>query len=83
MLSTLFHRHGWLFEIEWDGYRAIAEVDKGQARPYSRDGLSSTKRYWRAGVLCVVRRQFAQTAYQRGLTGRMSACLGRLCSVPP
>jgi bifunctional non-homologous end joining protein LigD len=30
-LATLVHqpfdRHGWLFEIQWEGYRAIAEVD--------------------------------------------------------
>ena len=34
MLATLVHqpfdRRAWLFEIKWDGYRAIAEVDKGQ-----------------------------------------------------
>jgi bifunctional non-homologous end joining protein LigD len=50
MLATLVHqpfdRRGWLFEIKWDGYRAIAEVDKGQVRLYSRNGLSFTKRYW-------------------------------------
>jgi bifunctional non-homologous end joining protein LigD len=50
MLATLVHqpfdRRGWLFEIKWDGYRAIAEVDKGQMRLYSRNGLFFTKRYW-------------------------------------
>ena len=50
MLATLvrepFDRRGWLFEIKWDGYRAIAEVDKGQVRLYSRNALSFTKRYW-------------------------------------
>jgi bifunctional non-homologous end joining protein LigD len=50
MLATLVHlpfdRRGWLFEIKWDGYRAIAEVDKGQVRLFSRNGLCFTKRYW-------------------------------------
>jgi hypothetical protein len=46
MLAMLVHqpfdRRGWLFEIKWDGYRAIAEVDKGQVRLYLRNGLSFT-----------------------------------------
>jgi bifunctional non-homologous end joining protein LigD len=50
MLATLVHqpfdRRGWLFEFKWDGYRTIAEVDKGQVRLNSRNGLSFTKRYW-------------------------------------
>src|SRR5688572_8122928 len=29
----------WLFEIKWDGYRAVAEVQK-TIRLYSRNGLS-------------------------------------------
>jgi bifunctional non-homologous end joining protein LigD len=35
----------WLFEIKWDGYRAIAEVQKGTVRLYSRNGLSFAKAY--------------------------------------
>jgi bifunctional non-homologous end joining protein LigD len=35
----------WLFEIKWDGYRAIAEVKKGAVRLYSRNGLSFAKAY--------------------------------------
>jgi bifunctional non-homologous end joining protein LigD len=40
MLATLvekpFDRPGWLFEVKWDGYRAIAEVEKDKVRLYSR-----------------------------------------------
>jgi bifunctional non-homologous end joining protein LigD len=30
----------WLFEVKWDGYRAVAEVSKNEVRLYSRNGLS-------------------------------------------
>jgi bifunctional non-homologous end joining protein LigD len=49
MLATLvdkpFDRAGWLFEIKWDGYRVMAEVDKGHVQLYSRNGLSFTECY--------------------------------------
>jgi bifunctional non-homologous end joining protein LigD len=49
MLATLVHqpfdRPGWLFEIKWDGYRIMAEINKGRVRLYSRNGLPFTERY--------------------------------------
>ncbi len=43
MLCTLvdeaFDGEEWLFEIKWDGYRAIAEVDSGKVKLYSRNLL--------------------------------------------
>ena len=30
----------WLFEIKWDGYRAVAELKGKDTRLYSRNGLS-------------------------------------------
>jgi bifunctional non-homologous end joining protein LigD len=39
-------RKGWLFEVKWDGYRAIAEVElEGDVRLYSRNQLSFNERY--------------------------------------
>lgn len=35
----------WLFEIKWDGYRAIAEWDTKQLRFYSRNGIDFTERF--------------------------------------
>jgi bifunctional non-homologous end joining protein LigD len=35
-----FNRKNWIFEIKWDGYRAIAEVEKGKVNLYSRNNLS-------------------------------------------
>jgi bifunctional non-homologous end joining protein LigD len=40
-----FDKPGWLFEIKWDGYRAIAEVESGRVRLYSRKLLSFNERY--------------------------------------
>ncbi|HEX2523874.1 MAG TPA: non-homologous end-joining DNA ligase, partial [Terriglobia bacterium] len=40
-----FSRAGWLFEIKWDGYRAIAEIEGGQVRLYSRNQLSLEERF--------------------------------------
>ncbi len=35
--SKPFNHPEWLFEIKWDGYRAIAETGKGGAKLYSRN----------------------------------------------
>lgn len=44
MLATLveepFDRAGWLFEIKWDGYRAVAEVSPEGVSLYSRNHKS-------------------------------------------
>jgi bifunctional non-homologous end joining protein LigD len=40
-----FDHKDWLFEIKWDGYRAIAEISKGDVRLYSRNGLTFDKAY--------------------------------------
>lgn len=35
----------WLFEIKWDGYRAIAEINQSGHKLYSRNGLTFDKAY--------------------------------------
>ncbi|RYG50360.1 MAG: DNA ligase D [Chitinophagaceae bacterium] len=35
----------WLFEIKWDGYRAVSEIHKDGVRLYSRNGLSFEDKY--------------------------------------
>src|SRR5688572_15170686 len=49
MLATLgdqpFDDDHWIFETKWDGYRAIAEVERGRVRLYSRYGQSFADRY--------------------------------------
>lgn len=50
MLATLtdspaFDNPDWIFEIKWDGYRAIAELAGDGTRFYSRNGLSFNLAY--------------------------------------
>jgi bifunctional non-homologous end joining protein LigD len=35
-----FNDANWIFEIKWDGYRAISEIDKENVKLYSRNGLN-------------------------------------------
>lgn len=35
----------WIYEIKWDGYRAIAEIKKDDIKLYSRNGLSFSELY--------------------------------------
>ena len=50
MLATLvdapFDDDGWLFEIKWDGYRAVCTIDeKGRLTLVSRNGLDMLERF--------------------------------------
>ncbi len=49
MLCTLvdepFDRPNWLFEIKWDGYRAIGSKHHSDVELYSRNGLDFTSKY--------------------------------------
>src|SRR5262245_5373985 len=40
-----FDNPGWFFEIKWDGYRAVAEVEQGTVRLYSRKQIPFDKKY--------------------------------------
>jgi bifunctional non-homologous end joining protein LigD len=49
MLATLaehpFSDPGWLFEIKWDGVRALARIEDAELTLSSRNGVDVTKRY--------------------------------------
>lgn len=49
MLATLikepFDDPDWIFEVKWDGYRAIAEIREGYVSLYSRKGISFEKKF--------------------------------------
>ena len=40
-----FDDKNWLYEIKWDGYRAIAEIEKGSVKLYSRNGITFQNSY--------------------------------------
>jgi bifunctional non-homologous end joining protein LigD len=49
MLATLakepFDHPDWVFEVKWDGYRAIAEITDGDVALYSRNLISLNKKF--------------------------------------
>ena len=49
MLATLikepFDHPDWIFEVKWDGYRAIAEISEGTVSLYSRNGISFNRKF--------------------------------------
>ncbi len=49
MLATLtdkpFDDPDWIFETKWDGFRAVALVEPGEAKLYSRNGLDISRKY--------------------------------------
>jgi bifunctional non-homologous end joining protein LigD len=40
-----FDHPDWLFEVKWDGYRAVAEVRDGDVSLYSRNQISLNKKF--------------------------------------
>jgi len=40
-----FDNEDWLFEIKWDGYRAITEINKDGIQFYSRNGIDFSERF--------------------------------------
>ncbi len=40
-----FSSPDWIFEVKWDGYRAIAETGKKEIKLYSRNGINFTEKY--------------------------------------
>jgi bifunctional non-homologous end joining protein LigD len=50
MLATLvdkpFDDDGWLYEIKWDGYRAVALINKGKANLISRNNKSFNDKFY-------------------------------------
>ncbi|MDD5167990.1 MAG: non-homologous end-joining DNA ligase [Syntrophales bacterium] len=49
MLATLikepFDHPDWLFEVKWDGYRAVAEIRNGDVSLYSRNLISLNRKF--------------------------------------
>ena len=49
MLATViqgpFNHPDWVFEVKWDGYRAVAEIRDGEVALYSRNLISLNKKF--------------------------------------
>jgi bifunctional non-homologous end joining protein LigD len=43
--STVFSKPGWIYEIKWDGYRLISNIQKGKVTIYSRNGISYNHKF--------------------------------------
>lgn len=50
MLATLvdkpFDESGWIYEIKWDGYRAVALINKGKVNLISRNNKSFSEKFY-------------------------------------
>ena len=50
MLATLVEKpveeDGWLYEIKWDGYRALAHINKGAVNIKSRNNKSFNEKFY-------------------------------------
>ena len=50
MLATLiekpFEEEGWIYEIKWDGYRAIAMIDNDKVNLVSRNNKSFNEKFY-------------------------------------
>lgn len=49
MLASLskqpFNDKDWIYEIKWDGYRAVSEINKKEVKFYSRNGIDFKDRF--------------------------------------
>ncbi|SHG61978.1 ATP-dependent DNA ligase LigD phosphoesterase module /ATP-dependent DNA ligase LigD polymerase module [Salegentibacter echinorum] len=49
MLATtgkkIFNDPGWIYELKWDGYRALANIENNEVDLYSRNGVSFNTRF--------------------------------------
>ncbi|GAB2771331.1 DNA ligase D [Salinimicrobium soli] len=49
MLATkapeIFNKANWIYELKWDGYRALANIQNGKVDLYSRNGISYKNKF--------------------------------------
>ena len=45
-LTQLFEQEGWIYEIKWDGYRAVALIRNGKTELISRNNKSFNEKFY-------------------------------------
>lgn len=43
--KDIFNKEGWIYELKWDGYRLIANIENGKVSLQSRNGISLNSRF--------------------------------------
>lgn len=43
--SSIFSKPGWIYEIKWDGYRVLANIQEGNVHLYSRNGITFNQKF--------------------------------------
>ena len=43
--KMIFDNKNWIYELKYDGYRAMANIDSGQVELYTRNGISMNDRF--------------------------------------
>ena len=43
--DNAFDSADWIYEIKWDGYRAVAEISPNEIKLYSRNGNDFVQNY--------------------------------------
>ncbi len=46
LTNDVFSNDDWIFEIKWDGYRAVAEIEEGEVNLHSRNNISFNQKYF-------------------------------------
>ena len=46
MMDKPFDEKGWLYEIKWDGYRAVSYLDNGDVEIKSRNNKSFNEKFY-------------------------------------
>ncbi|MDR6129496.1 non-homologous end-joining DNA ligase [Chryseobacterium sp. SORGH_AS_1175] len=62
-----FDHKDWIFEIKWDGYRAVADLSKDEPQFYSRNGISFLSKFEK------VARDFSRQEHAMILDGEIVA----------
>ncbi len=43
--KEIFNDPKWIYELKWDGYRVISNIEDGKVNLYSRNGISFNKKF--------------------------------------